>query len=107
MGLFLWGDYPIVIAAHGDTSGIVNIRDLTAMESRLMSVISYFASRVTAFNARIDTAVTGLTNDVAELKALIETLQNSLDAIEARASTIAGQLEALDALTPPTPPPVV
>ena len=81
-----------------------------------MSAISEFASKQNAFNDRIDSAVTGLQGDIEALNALIKALQDSagtvtpedqalLDQIQSRSETITGKLEALDALTPPTPPP--
>lgn len=81
----------------------------------LMSAISEFAAKQTAFNDRQDAAVSGLTQDVTELKDEILKLQNTpgnvtpedqalLDSIQARAEAITTKLEALDALTPPTPP---
>lgn len=90
---------------------------LDTMETHIMSAISDFAAKQAAFNDRIDAAVTGLGGDVASLKDEILKLQNSsgaitpedqasLDAIQARTETIATKLEALDALTPPTPPTV-
>lgn len=83
----------------------------------LMSAISEFAAKQTAFNDRQDAAVAGLTQDVTELKDEILKLQNTpgnvtpedqalLDGIQARAEAITTKLEALDALTPPTPPTV-
>jgi len=81
----------------------------------IMSAISDFATAQNAFNDQIDTAVTGLTGDIAALNAKITELQNSqgtitpadqvlLDAIQTRASTIATKLTALDAITPPVVP---
>lgn len=81
-----------------------------------MSKISDFATAQNAFNDRVDTAITGLQGDVQALNDKITELQNSpgtvtpedqalLDALQARGETIAAKLEALDALTPPTPPP--
>lgn len=80
-----------------------------------MSAISDFATAQNAFNDRMDTAVTGLTGDVAELNRQIAALQATqgaitpedqalLDGIQARASGIADKLAALDALTPPVVP---
>lgn len=80
-----------------------------------MSAISDFAAKQNAFNDRIDAAVTGLQSDIDALNAEILKLQNSpgtitpedqasLDALQARGEAIAAKLEALDALTPPTPP---
>ena len=81
----------------------------------IMSAISDFAARQTAFNDRMDTAVAGVQADIEGLKALIEQLQNTpggitpedqdlLNLIEARAGAIADKLDALDALTPPVVP---
>lgn len=97
---------------------LVTKQDLEETETNIMSKISEFAERQNAFNARLDTAVEGLTQDVQGLKQVIEDLQNSpgaitpedqalLDDIEARTSTIVSKLEALDALTPPPAPPPV
>lgn len=88
---------------------------MDTMEDNIMSAISDFAAKQNAFNDRIDTAVQGLTGDVTALKDEITKLQNSpgtitpedqasLDAIQARTDAITTKLEALDALTPPTPP---
>lgn len=81
----------------------------------IMSAISDFAAKQNAHNDRQDAAVAGLTGDVTDLKALIKKLQDSqgqitpedqalLDQIDARGESISTKLEALDALTPPTPP---
>jgi uncharacterized membrane protein YdfJ with MMPL/SSD domain len=92
--------------------------ELSIIRHRLkhvMSAISEFSARQTAFNDRMDAAVTGLQGDVTSLKDQITALQNStgtitkedqalLDAIDARVSVIADKLDALDALTPPVPP---
>lgn len=80
-----------------------------------MSAIKDFAEKVNAYHAKIDTAITGLTEDVATLKAKIEELQNTpgaitpedqalLDAIQSQLEAVATKLEALDALTPPKTP---
>jgi len=80
-----------------------------------MSAISDFATAQNAHNDQIDTAVTGLSDDVKNLASQITALQNSagtitaadqalLDGIEARTKAIADKLTALDALTPPAPP---
>jgi hypothetical protein len=80
-----------------------------------MSAISDYAAKANAFNDRIDSAVTGLQGDVQALNDLIVKLQGTqgqvtpedqalLDQLQARAETIATKVEALDALTPPTPP---
>jgi len=78
--------------------------------------IAVFAEKVNAFADRVDTAVTGISGDVDALNAKIVELQNSsgqisaedqasLDAIQARGEALAAKVEALDALTVPTPPP--
>lgn len=80
-----------------------------------MSKISEFATKQSAFNDRIDGAVTGLAADVEALNAEIAKLQGSagevtpedqasLDALQARGETIAAKVEALDAMTPPKVP---
>jgi hypothetical protein len=77
--------------------------------------IQAFATAVTAFLDRQDTAVTDLQGDVKSLNDQITALQNSsgaitpsdqalLDGIQARASAIADKLDALDSMTPPVAP---
>jgi hypothetical protein len=81
----------------------------------IMSAISDFATAQNAFNDQIDTAVAGLTGDIAALNAKINELQNSpgaitpadqalLDAIQSRAAGVATKLTALDDLTAPAIP---
>lgn len=88
---------------------------LTQFRSEVMSAISDFADKMSAHNAKVDAAVDGLVADIGGLKDQIAALQASqgqitaedqalLDSIEQRAATIASNLEALDALTPPVVP---
>lgn len=83
--------------------------------STIMTKIADFSTAMTAFFDRQDAAVTDLQGDVKSLSDQIAVLQNStgaitpedqasLDAIQARASTISDKLDALDALTPPVAP---
>lgn len=80
-----------------------------------MSAVSDFAAKVNAFNDRVDAAITGISGDIDALNAKILELQNTsgaitpedqalLDAIQARGEAVATKLEALDAMTAPTPP---
>ena len=80
-----------------------------------MSAISDFAAKQLAFNDRMNNAIAGLVGDVATLNAKIEELQNSagtitpedqalLNELEVAGDVMAAKLEALDNLTPPTPP---
>lgn len=80
-----------------------------------MTAVQDFVTKQNAFNDRMDAAIADLVGDVKSLNDTIATLQNSsgaitpedqasLDALQARAETITGKLEALDALTPPAPP---
>jgi hypothetical protein len=77
-----------------------------------MNAIQQFAKSQNDFHNRIDTAIRGITDDVAYLTAKLADLQGTpgaitpedqtlLDAIQARSNAIAAKLEALDALTPP------
>lgn len=98
--------------------GLVTHHDIKRLEQKLdniMSAISDFAAKVTAFNDRMDTAITDLQGDVKSLNDQITALQNSsgaitpedqalLDGITARASSVADKLDALDAQTPPVAP---
>lgn len=81
-----------------------------------MSAISEFADRVKAHNDKIDAAVDGLVGDVKNLNDQIAVLQASagtitpadqalLDGIETKAKAVSEKLAALDAQTPPVPPP--
>ena len=83
--------------------------DLKETEEKIMSKVSNFAATQSAFNDRMDIAVTDLQGDVSYLVTTINTLQNSsgsiftdsdqalLDALSVRASGIATKLDALDA----------
>jgi chromosome segregation ATPase len=97
------------------TVGLATKNDLNILKESIMSAISDYAAKQAAFQDRIDTAITGLTADIAELNALIVTLQNTpgpisaedqatLDTLQARTEAIATKVEALDALTPPAVP---
>lgn len=103
-----------VLSAPRENGGVTLSQFNLGIE-KIMSAISEFAARQTAFNDRLDTAVAGVTEDVAALNAKIEELQNTpgaitpedqalLDEIEARSDAITTKLEALDAMTPPAPP---
>lgn len=94
---------------------VATYRDLIKVRDIIMSAISDFAARQSAFNDRIDAAITGLQGDVKFLQDTIDKLQNTpgtitpedqalLDQIDQRADAVATKLEALDALTPPAPP---
>jgi peptidoglycan hydrolase CwlO-like protein len=89
--------------------------NLSERINRVMSAISDFSAKVTAFFDRQDTAITDLQGDVDNLQKQIAALQNSagqitpedqalLDAITTRAQTVSDKLDALDQLTPPAPP---
>lgn len=80
-----------------------------------MTIISDFAAAQTAFNDRMDIAITDLQGDIKSLNDQIAALiasageisaedKASLDALQARASGMADKLDALDALTPPVVP---
>ena len=82
---------------------------------RIMSKISEFAVAQKAFNARLETSLTGIAGDVKKLNDKITELQNSagtvtpedqalLDDLQLQGEALATSLEGLDDLTPPTPP---
>jgi hypothetical protein len=92
------------------------LSDIHHKLERIMSAISDFAAKMTAFTDRQDKAVADLQGDVKSLQDQIAALQASpgtitpedqalLDGIQAHASTVADKLDALDALTPPAVPP--
>lgn len=82
---------------------------------KIMSAISTFAEKQTAFNVRLGTAIDGVSTDIKTLNDLITQLQNNpgpispedqatLDNLQAAGEALAARLEAVDQLTPPTPP---
>ena len=88
---------------------------LNHLMEKTMSKISEFADKMDAHNTASDAAIEGLTGDVAEMKRIIEEMQNSageitpedqarLDALETRAAAATAKLVALDAMTPPVVP---
>lgn len=81
-----------------------------------MSAVSDFATKMKAHNQKTEQAITGLQSDNTALNEKIKALQASqgtltaedqglLDEIENLAAGQTAKLEALDSLTPPTPPP--
>ena len=112
------------------TAGFVTKNDLKEMENKIMSAISDFLAKQTAFNTRQETAVAalatsleGVTGDVQTLndkitelqnssgavtpedQAVIDTLQTQGEALSVKLEAFATALEALNALTPPKAPP--
>lgn len=88
------------------------LASLLTLGGKTMSVISDFAAKQQQFNSRMDTAVDGLSKDVAVLNEKILELQTTpgaiteedqalLDSLEERGNAIAAKLEALDGMTPP------
>jgi predicted nucleic acid-binding Zn-ribbon protein len=112
-------DVTVHIHVHASAGEMDEIRKalahITITGERIMSAISDFAAKQQQFNSRMDTAVEGLTGDVAELNRKIQELQqtpgaitpedqNLLDELQQRGELIAQKLEALDSMTPPPPP---
>jgi chromosome segregation ATPase len=109
-------DVHVHLASVDDLRSIqTSLAHLLTLGERHMSAISDFAAKQSAFNARIDSAVDGLTQDIAEMNAKIQELQNTpgaitpedqglLDELQQRGEGMAQKLEALDALHPPAPP---
>lgn len=99
--------------------------DLEEMEKRIMSKFSDYATKQEAFNDRTEKALdsivasnAGITQDIADLnKAIIdaqnspedvakmEALREKGEALAVKAEAQATALAALDAQTPPAPPP--
>ena len=82
------------------------------LEKNVMSAIKDFAAKQTAFNDRLDAALTGIGGDIKNLNDQIAALQNSpgevtpedqasLDALQAAGEALAAKFEAVDAMTPP------
>ena len=91
------------------------VKCVYAQGVKIMSAISDFAVKQTAFNDRINNAIAGLVGDVQLLNDKITELQNSqgqitpgdqtlLDELQVAGNVLADKLEALDNLTPPVPP---
>jgi len=89
--------------------------DLETSTNKIMSAISDFAAKLSAFQDRQDTAISDLQADVDNLTKQIAALQATqgaitpedqalLDGIQARAAAVSDKLDALDALTPPPAP---
>lgn len=83
-----------------------------------MSALTDFVANQKTFNDRMDSAITGITEDVKFLNDKIEAIQTStgtlspedqqsLNEMQARTEATVARLEALNALTPPVPPAVV
>lgn len=97
------------------------LASLLINQGKIMSAISDFATAQTEHNARMDSALSGINDDITALNAKITELQNSpgaitaadqvlLDDLQAQAEALATRIEATDAITPPAvpvPPPVV
>ena len=111
--------------------GLATKLDLKELKDEIMSVISEFAAKQTAFNNRQGSAidslvasVAGVTGDVKALndkitelqnsqggvtpedQALIDGLQSQGDALATRLESVSTALAAIDAATPPVVPPV-
>jgi len=93
-------------------AGLATKIDLKELENRIMSAIKTSGAAITAHLQRVDAGLTAIAADIAQLKELIVTLQNSpgpisaedqatLDELETLAGSLATRAEALDALTPP------
>lgn len=100
---------------HADPQQLCLLERILELQESIMSAISEFAAKQNAHNEKINTAVTGLQDDVQTLNDKIAELQATqgaitpedqalLDEIEAASGAVAAKLEALDALTPPKPP---
>lgn len=84
--------------------------DLNQLGDKIMANINESTDKINAAEDRIESAITGVTADIAGLKVLIEQLRAStevspadqflLNQVIARAESIATRLEALDSATP-------
>lgn len=89
--------------------------DISTLLQNIMSAISDFAAKQTAFNARLSTAIDGVGEDIKTLNDLITKLQTTpgpispedqatLDSLQAAGEALTARLESVDALTPPAVP---
>ncbi len=91
------------------------VQAIRKMEGRLMTAIQTFSDKVSKAFSDIATSVDGVAQDVTDLKAKIDELQNSpgsitpedqalLDQVQQQATTLAEKVKALDDATaqPPT-----
>lgn len=87
-------------------------RAVTRNGEMIMSRISDFAATTNAFMNTLGTAIENIAQDIAALKATIETLQNSpgamtpedqalLDQAQAQLEAMATRAQEIDAMTPP------
>ena len=115
---------PKIVGQQPRRSGwwpFVTREDLRKLKAEIMATVTEalaaFDAAMTKFNDDQDAAIADLQGDVKNLNDQIAALQNStgaisasdqaiLDKIQARGKTIADNLAALDALTPPAAPPV-
>lgn len=92
-----------------------DIHKLFKLGEKIMTVIADFVAAQNAFNDKMDVAIADIQADIKFLNDQIAALQlnqinpddqAALDALKARTQAMADKLDALDALTPPAPPPV-
>lgn len=116
--------FEVEVTVHGITDPATE-RTLTAILNTLqiikgqgesiMTAISDFAAKQTAFNNRVGASIDGIVADVKSLNDKITELQNSagtvtpedqalIDDLQAKGEALAARAEALDAQTPPVPP---
>lgn len=101
---------------HGDAQTVGTILSaLKHMGETIMSAISDFAAKQTAFNTELASDLTDLGTKIDALNAQIATLQNSpgtispedqatLDSLQAAGQALATQADTLAGKTPPAPP---
>lgn len=115
-------DVIVHVHSHADAEELRSIKSTLAslftLGERTMSAITDFVAKQKIFNDRMDSAITGVTEDVQFLNDKIQQIQTStgtlspedqqsLNEMQARTEAAVARLEALNALTPPTPPAVV
>lgn len=115
MNLHVFHHHHFADSGNADSATATLLAEILENQKTIMSAISDFATKLSAFQDAQDKAIADITTEIAALNTTIAALQNSTGAItpsdqallntaEARASAAATKLAALDTLVPPPVP---